>query len=230
MRVPAAAIVLVLAAGAGQTMAASSTPAPAPQVSPEEKTAGCMHIDLRRCMITLGSALWFDMNKVAPEIALRNEPDVNGNTAHRRIGITAGAPGHIEHFGIILTLASPAPNDTVVKAEVWLPSDPEVAHTQSEYDKTFLYDAVTPLLGNRCPGLERMALYRFYENELKPRETSQTEVQTHGIFHHTVKTNDTGQIPFCGALFTLHRRAEWDGTPDFPSPRTTSLAVYLVLE
>jgi hypothetical protein len=189
-----------------------------------------MHTDLRVCMITLGAALWFDMNKAAREIALRNETDVNGKTAHRKIAITAAVPGHLERFEIVLTLASPAPNDTVVNAEIWLPADPELAHTQSEYDKTFLYDAVMPLLGNRCPNLDRLTLYRFYENEVKTHETQKIEAVNGGLADRTVETIETGKLQFCGALFSLHKRGEWRGTPQLARPRSVTLVSYIDLE
>jgi len=205
-----AAVMILLAAGAGEAGAASSTPA----VSPEDAHAGCLHTNLRPCMISLGSALWFDMKVVAPEIAQRNELDVNGKTARRTIPITAAVPGHNERITIALTLASPAPNDQVVKIEVLLPEDPELAHTAAEYDKTFLYDTVSVLLGKACPRLDKTTLYRFYENSLKPRETIKTEALKNGTVNRTKQTVDTDKVPFCGALFSLHRQAEWNGTPE----------------
>ena len=201
-----------LAVWAGQASAASPTQA----ITPEDKRAGCLHNDLRPCMIALGSTLWFDMKLVAPQIAKRNELDVNGRTAHRKIAIDAAVPGRHEMISIVLTLASPAPNDQVVKAEVMLPEDPDMAHTASEYDRTFLYDAVSVLFGKNCPGLDRLALYRFYENSLKPREIVKTEVPKNDIVNRTKMIVDTDKVPFCGVMFSLHRRVEWNGTPDFP--------------
>jgi hypothetical protein len=226
MRGLAGAIVVGLTLGVGQIFAAS----PAPQYSPEEAHAGCLHTDLRPCMISLGTALYFDMNSVAQQIAKRNELDVNGKTAHRRIVIDATAPGHRDRIAIILTLASPAPNDTVVGAEIWLTSDPDAAHTQSEYDATFLYDAVAALLGNRCPGLDRLGLYRFYENSVKPNETVKTEVVKRGIVNHTVVSIDTGKIPFCGILFSHHKRTEWNGQPDSPGAKSLKTGGHIELE
>jgi hypothetical protein len=208
MRILAAAIVGI--AWAGQGIAAS----PSPTVSPEEAHAGCLHTDLRPCMISLGSALWFDMNFVTAQIAKRNELDVNGRTAHRKIIVDAKLPKHRETINITLTLASPAPNDQVVKIELTLPEDPELAHTESEYDRTQLYDAVSVVLGNRCPGLDKMALYRFYENSIKPREVAKTDAAKPGTSGVTKQTMETGKIPFCGAMFSLHREAEWYGAQD----------------
>jgi hypothetical protein len=215
MRVEATAVALLIA-WVGQGLAASSTQSLPPGVSAEDAHAGCVRTDLKPCMLSLGTAFWFDMNLVAAQIAKRNETDVNGKTAHRKIIIDAKLPNHHELIGITLTLASPAPNDQVVKVALTLPQDPDLAHTASEYDRTELYDTVSVVLGNRCPALDKMALYRFYENTIKPRETVKTEVQKKGPFNHTKQTIDTEKAPFCGAMFSLHRGAEWDGSPDFP--------------
>ncbi len=90
MRVLVAAAAMLVAL-AGQGMAASSTPA----LSPEDAHAGCLHTDLRRCMISLGSAFWFNMDYVTKQIAKRNELDVNGRPAHRKIAVDAKVPGII---------------------------------------------------------------------------------------------------------------------------------------
>jgi hypothetical protein len=219
MRGLAAALMLVIA-GAGQGithgLAASSTP-PAPAISPEEAHAGCVHTQLRACMISLGTAFWFDMNVVTAQIAKRNEVDVNGRTANRKIVVDVKVPKRGELIGITLVLASPSPNDEVVKIELALPNNPDLAHTGSEYDTTQLYDAVSVLLGDRCPGLDKMTLYRFYENGIKPKEVTKTRITgTRGTSDYTTQTTDTGAVPFCGATFSLHRETSWYGPVDIP--------------
>jgi hypothetical protein len=230
MRLPAGLVVVVLALYGGQTVAASPAKPPPPQYTQEEAHAGCLQTELRLCMISLGAALMFDMNRVAEAIAKRNETDVNGKPVRRTIDIAASAPGHHELVGIVLTLASPAPNDTVVKAELLLPADPDFAHTQAEYDKTYLYDVLVPLLGKRCPGLDRMTLYRFFENTLKPRETRKVDAQKPGVASHIVATTEAANVPFCGARFSLHKRAEWNGLPDRPDVRSFVQIVRLDVE
>jgi hypothetical protein len=168
-------------------------------------------------MISLGTAFWFDMNVVTAQIAKRNELDINGRTAHRKIFVDAKVPKRGELIGITLVLASPAPNDEVARIELSLPGNPDVAHTASEYDTTQLYDAVSVILGNRCPNLDKMALYRFYENSIKPKEVTKTQVTgTRGTSDYTTQTTDTGAVPFCGATFSLHRETAWLGPPEIP--------------
>ncbi|HTQ35264.1 MAG TPA: hypothetical protein VMI30_13945 [Stellaceae bacterium] len=225
MRGVAVALALCLL-GAGRQSAASDV-----TISPEEVHAGCIHTDLRACMISLGSAFWFDMNLVAAQIARRNERDVNGRTAHRRIVINAKLPKHTEPIEITLTLASPVPNDEVVSVAVVLPESPDLAHTESEYDRTRLYDVASVVLGKRCPQLDKMALYRFYENDIKPHETGKVDSEQHGSFAQSRRVVDTPKLPFCGALFSLHHVAEWFGPPDVPGRflrRSPAFAVSII--
>lgn len=210
--------------------ARAETPLP-PGVSPAEAHAGCLHNDLRPCMISLGSVFWFDMKRVLPQIASRNELDVNGQTAHRNIVMTVAVPNHLERAQIRLTLASPTPNDQVVRAELRLPSNPDAARTPSEYDKTWLYETVSTLLGDKnCPGLDRLTLYRFFENSVKPREKTKTEIIKYGILHRTKQSTDTEKIPFCHVLFSLHSRVEWDGSPNPDLPHRGKSDTVIVLE
>jgi hypothetical protein len=219
MRRLAAAIMLLLAAaGQGMTQGTAkgtTSPALPPGVSPEDAHAGCVHTDLRRCMISLGSAFWFEMDLVTRQIARRNETDVNGQPAHRRIAIEAKLPHGQAMFAIALTLASPPPNDEVVKVALNLPYDPDIAHTASEYDRTLLYDAVSIVLGSHCPSLDKMALYRFYENSLKPLEIPKVETRTDprqgSPYYWARSTVDTAPVAFCGARFSVHRGADWQG-------------------
>jgi hypothetical protein len=226
MRGLAGAVVIALGLNAGAVPAQSLPPG----VTPQEAHAGCMHTDLRSCMITLGMVLSFDMTLVAKQIAKRNELDVNGKTAHRAISIVAQMPGHHDSIAVVLTLASPAPNDMVIAAEYWPFTDPDTAHTQSEYDSMFLYDVVSALLGTRCPSLDRLGLYRFYENSLKPLEIVKTEIFKRGIFNHTVQTVDTDKVAFCGVRFSVHKRSEFDGVPDSPASRAPKSGTYILLE
>jgi hypothetical protein len=222
----AVAAVLALACTGGAAIAAD----PAPKFAPEDAHAGCLHNDLRPCMIALGLVFWFDMKLAASQIAIRNELDVNGQTAHRKIVISAKLPNHNETAVIMLTLGSPTPNDQVIRAELRLPSDLHFAHTPSEYDKTWLYETVSTLFGNKCPGLDRLTLYRFFENSVKPREHVKTEVVKYGIFNHTKQTMDTEKIPLCGFFITTHERAEWEGPPDRPATGRNTEEYYIDLE
>lgn len=226
MRVLSGAVIAVLALAGGAASAAD----PTVKFSPEDAHAGCLRNDLRPCVIALGLTFWFDMKQVAPQIAIRNELDVNGGTAHRHISITAAVPNHNERMHIMLTLGSPSPNDQVIRAELRLPRDPNLAHTPSEYDKTWLYEAVSTLFGNKCAGLDRLTLYRFFENSVKPREKVKTEVIKYGIFNHTKQTMDSEKIPFCGFLVSVHGRAEWEGPPDRPSKTADGAEFHIVLE
>ena len=117
----------------------------------EDAHAGCLHTDLRRCMISLGSAFWFDMGLVTRQIARRNELDVNGQTAHRRIIIDAELPQDTAMFGMTLTLACSGAERRGRENRADLAARPRAGASASEYDRTLLYDAVSVVLGARCP-------------------------------------------------------------------------------
>ena len=51
-----------------------------------------------------------------------------------------------------------------------------------------------------------------------------------GIFNHTVVSVDTGKLPFCGVLFSHHKRTEWDGQPDYPGAKSLKSGGYIALE
>ncbi|HEU0218303.1 MAG TPA: hypothetical protein VFQ90_16740 [Stellaceae bacterium] len=214
------AVTIAFLAGIGHGLAASAGPG----YTAEEAHAGCYHTQLRACVISLGTAFWFDMPTVAAQIAKRNELDVNGRTAHRKITIDAHLPGQVDMIGISLTLTSPSPNDRVEKIVLNLPGDLEEAHTVSEYDSLRFYDVVSVVLGSHCPGLDRLALYRFYENSIKPHEVIKADVQKYGIFHYTRQTVDTEPMPFCGAMFSLHAVSEFNGTPGMPNRNPKALS------
>jgi len=223
MRVLAAGAIIAALAGCG----GQAKPAAAP---PADAHAGCVHTDLRPCMISLGSALWFDMNLVAPEIARRNTLDVNGKTAMRTINISAAVPKHLERIAIALTLASPAPNDLVIKVRAALPRDPFFAHIEEEYDQTFLYDAMSALLGERCPGLEKLALYRYFENTVKPKVIIETKATKRGLSSHTKVTARADKLPYCGVTFSYDRILEFEGSPEAGNPRKIEGAASIELE
>lgn len=67
------------------------------------------------------------------------------------------------------------------------------------------------VLGSRCPSLDKTALYRFFENTLKPLEKPKVETRTDGPYHWVRWGVDTGPAPFCGAMFSLRRASDWQG-------------------
>jgi hypothetical protein len=142
----------------------------------------------------------------------------------------AGVPGHVARFHITLTLGSSPPSDTIVKVETTLPFDPNLARTQAEYDRTEFYDVVGPLLGNHCSALDRLMLYRFFENEVKPRIKVETKVRKYGIFNHTTQSGQAGPVPFCGFSFTYRSWGSWNGTPDAPNPSGLLAGTAITLE
>ena len=220
MRILAAAVVALLA-GIGQGIAASASPG----YTAEEAHAGCYHTDLRVCVISLGTVFWFDMTTVAAQIAKRNELDVNGHTAHRKIVIDARLPGHTDYHRDhpdpgLAGAQRPDRQDRAGPAR-----RPRArAHRNGIRSHAALRcrrgGARQPLSRARPAG----ALPLLRENSIKPREIVKSSVQKYGIFHYTWQTVDTEPMPFCGAMFSLHGATEFNGTPDMPNrqPKTLS--------
>jgi hypothetical protein len=52
--------------------------------------------------------------------------------------------------------------------ELGLASDPQLSNTEQEYDQTRLFDVMTLVLPANCDLRDRMTLYRFFQNEVKP--------------------------------------------------------------
>jgi len=55
-----------------------------------------------------------------------------------------------------------------------------------------------------------------------------TELLKNGPLNRTRMTVDTGKMPFCGTQFSLHRQAEFDGTPEFPDRNARQFSVTLI--
>jgi hypothetical protein len=88
------------------------------------------------------------------------------------------------------------------------------ARTEPVYDQSGFYDIVWRLLGRRCPGMTRLDLYRFFENQMKPRITEQRQDFAGGLLgmHHVV--SHAAGVPYCGVTFGYTNMLEWHGSGD----------------
>lgn len=76
---------------------------------------------------------------------------------------------------------------------------PMAAETAEEYDDTALYDFTNVILGGTgCPDAERLPLYRFFENVVKPSITGSAGSGSGGSHFGT---HDSGTLPLCGIRF-----------------------------
>ncbi len=93
-------------------------------------------------------------------------------------------------------------NDIVTKVSLSLPSDPDSARSEEDYAKTGLYEGVMLLFGSDCPVLDRMTVYRFFQNDVKPKvERSGKDIEI-GMTNATeTYSGHSKGIPFCGRTF-----------------------------
>ncbi|MBV9858758.1 MAG: hypothetical protein JO038_01430 [Alphaproteobacteria bacterium] len=203
----------------------AAQPAPAP-----EARAGCVGTALGACIVSLGAALSFDPNLLASQVARRNETDVNGRPISRTISLYAKVPGHLDGSEILLHLAAPAPNDTIARVAASLPADPIFARSEEEYDRTLLFPLMKALLGNRCLELDRIALYRFFENSVKPRIVSEKKLAKQGLFKRSQEFAHADKLAYCGASFSYTRTAQWNGDLNDDTQRGLKRTIWFELE
>lgn len=151
-----------------------------------------------------------DEGLLAAAMARRHRIDVNGRplAGGGLVTLDARLPGHGENFVWLLRLN---PDDTVASVESNLLGDLVPAKTEYAYDQTALYDIVSRILGHRCAGLTRLALYQFIENAVKPRLAAQRQDLSSGLLGRHRVTARAADVPYCGARFTYTSHVEWTG-------------------
>ena len=172
---------------------------------------GCVDRSIDVCGASLAAAMPKDRGLI--EAAMRRSGvDVNGRPiARRAISVSGVVPGHV---GRLLLVLYPGSDNVVASAEAVLQDDPITARTETDYERTGLYEAVTLLLGDRCPQADPIHVYRYFQNYVKPRlVTEKTESKPGMVGRNTLTTRAAG-LPFCGVQFSFTRSAQWTGTAD----------------
>ncbi len=165
---------------------------------------GCLGVDAITCLRNAEAAGFrlsteLPGNTIDAQLAKNSRLDVNGKPIAKAINIslsgTLAGIGGIEMLELQM-----APDDTVMKASITLPGDPLIAKTASEYDATGIFPAVSILLGLECAGHSSLAVYRFFENQIKPviiRHKKQTELTDTSA--STAYFESAENIAFCDA-------------------------------
>ena len=184
---------------------------PADAFSPADGP-GCVNVGLADCIGWLRATMKLNESVLTDSLAHRHQTDVNGRpVSGGLVTVNGELPDHNDQFVILLHLR---PDDTVVRVESNLLYDLVNADTELLYDHTRLYDIVARLLGRRCAGLNRLDLYRFFQNSVKPRLTQNREDFSGGLSGlHRLIAHAEG-VPYCGARFAYTSLLEWRGTKD----------------
>ena len=163
---------------------------------------GCIGRSLDECLANLRTGFSFSpLDNVADAVKKNEEVDVNGKRIRkaRNLFISGNyqfAPGISNMMSVDLSYSE---SNTVDYIGISLIGDPSSANTEAEYDKTGLYAAVSLLLGAQCPDLDKLSLYKFFQNTVKPKiisEPKKTEISPTGA--ETTYFRKALDIPYCG--------------------------------
>ena len=170
-----------------------------------------------------------DERFIAASLARRHQVDVNGRSlGPGLLTLTGALRGRAEPLALLLRLT---PEDAVASVEAALPDDPVEARTERQYEQSGLYQVLSPLLGRRCPEMAApLAVYRFFENAVKPRLATVREDVKGGFYGGHKAISRAADIPFCGARFSFRRSIEWRGSEDPHYSRTVKAYYVITLE
>ena len=173
---------------------------------------GCIGVPLDQCLTWLRATMVLNERFVAESMARRHQPDVNGRPLDGGVVAVDGLlPERPDAFVILLHLQ---PDDTVRSTEASLLHNPITARTEAVYDSTALYPLAWRLLGRRCPSLGKLELYRFFENQVKPRIAHRRIDFSSGLSGLHRIYSYAAPVPFCGVHFSFTNRLEWRGAHD----------------
>lgn len=192
-------------AAAGGAMSVSGAPSRR-SADPYEaaKKGGCISKPLDACLRNLQVAFHLTgVNDIDRQLRANEAVDVNGKRVRerRQLNLTGNLDGWAENLQ--LAQVEYDKDKTVYYAEMSLPGEPSSANTEDEYAKSGLYEALVLLLGSDCPDMKRLEVYRFFQNDVKPKivnEGRRTDYNDTGIdTHYFRKAVD---IPLCGRKFS----------------------------
>lgn len=109
--------------------------------------------------------------------------------------------------------------------------DPGTANTKEEYDETGLFDILAPMLPSGCAQKDRLNLYRFFNDVIKPTISLPDRETFVGIdFADDSIKYRSDRVPMCG-LFIDYRKDRGVGTQmmsiDNPSGRYTKIEMII---
>ena len=209
-------LVAMLALAAASAPASAQQPVANPAADPAQGP-GCLGTPLAACIAWLRASMQLDEGRIASALSRRHWTDVNGKPfGAGLVDLSGRLPGRTQTQIMLLRLA---PDDTVASVEASLLGDLIPARAAEAYDQSGVYDIVARILGRRCPGLERLALYRFIENAVKPRIKMERRDLSAGLLGRHRLTARAADVPYCGARFTYTTFVEWTGANNMEAGR-----------
>jgi hypothetical protein len=178
---------------------------------------GCLGVTAEECVRWLRATMVLDENFVAEAMARRHQVDVNGRPlGGGLVTVNGKLPQRVDQFVILLHLR---PDDIVRRVESNLLINLIEARTEPVYDQSGFYDIVWRVLGRRCAGLNKLELYRFFENAVKPRIRQEQHDLSSGLWGlHRLVSHAAG-VPYCGTTFGYTVLTEWRGSAEMKAGR-----------
>ena len=183
---------------------ASASP---PSVTPasEVSSGGCVGRKLDECLAYVEHAITIESvgDNVEEQRQNNKRTDVNGKRLSKflRVSLFGHLPGFESRQGQLVVIEYDM-SDTVTNVSVTLPSDPESAESEEEYAKTALYEGVKLLFGSACPASDRMSVYRFFQNDVKPKVKHEgKDIEVGMTSASETYAGSAKGIPFCGRTF-----------------------------
>ena len=197
----------LLLAGAAIS-AGAQTPAP----------TGCLGVPVTACVASLRASTRLEEGLLATSLERRHAVDVNGRLlGNGVVTIIARLPGQVRAVSIVLELTA---DDRVVAATATLWRDPRQARTEDDYAATGLYDIALRLAGARCPDATPLALYRFFENQVKPRIVTARDDRRGAVAGRHKELSLAERVPYCGVHLTYIGLRQWSSAADRPNAKT----------
>lgn len=174
----------------------------------QARQGGCVGRPLDACVRNLHAAFGFNIASYDDVLKRNDAVDVNGKpirpepsleitgTFTRLNGETSDETASIRYGA----------DKAVDSVSMTLLADPETANMTTEYDATGLYEAFVMLLGTDCPAITKDQVYKFFQNQVKPKLVGSKDFSPSGAKGGDISSsNHASGIPFCGRKFSFDR-------------------------
>jgi hypothetical protein len=130
---------------------------------------GCLEQPLADCMKFLAPTFGIGAPQIEAETKRLAQVDVNGRkiAATRSVSLTGQVPE--SRLGAVNIDIFFDQRMIVRQVSATLPQDLWYAKTEADYDKSGLWPVTAHIVGLSCPDLSKISLYRFFENNVKPK-------------------------------------------------------------
>jgi hypothetical protein len=166
----------------------------------EDSNVNCLGSTLKNCLHVLFDRFDFSNAKSLVDQMNRNDAvDVNGKRVVEKRSLMAVGRLHGMKDSQLVTLQIDYTDAGIVDGmDVGLPRDPALAKTDVEYRESGLYEAFGVVFGDTCASMDRMDLYRFFENNIKPKIGHDGKSVDISMDHVSEDYGSHADVTYCG--------------------------------